>query len=116
MLVLKTVPSWSKFLFTTAKFPEIEKAFTWNGHVSPPNSTARKVTPVRHIQMDIGVKDSSIKGVSSDNKNWLMLTYYYDASYNPKVTDLSPNLAAIWNSLPEGFKHMRPQGTQVGFY
>jgi hypothetical protein len=101
----------AKILFTTAKFKEIEGAFAWNANVSLAKETSREVRPVYHLQMDIAVKDSSIKGVIGKNFDWVMTSYYYDKNYNPAPD--SP-LRRIRN-LPEAFLKMRPIGTQVGF-
>ncbi len=95
----------AKILFTTADFPELEGAYTWNANVSQPKSTVRRVTPVRHVQMDIAVKDSTLKGTLKEMGHWVMITYYFDKSY---TTTLS------MPGLPEGLRHMRPQGIQFG--
>lgn len=104
-----------KILFTTGDFPEIHNAFTWNAHVNLPFQNARSMQPVRHIQMDIGVKDSQLRGLATDAhgldaSGWLMLTYYYDENYpgDPELLKAIPN-------LPEGLKHMRPMGIASGF-
>ena len=117
-----TTPNWNsakfpdgtmsaKILFTTANFPALNGSFSWNAHVSGPKQTERQVTSVRHLQMDIAVRDSSLKGTIPGNRNWVMVTYYYDTSYT--AADNSP-LRRIAN-LPAAFLHMRPMGVQVGF-
>lgn len=119
---IKAVPAWDKtrfedgamsvkILFTTADFEQLKGTFTWTANVSLPKKTARKPQPVRHVQMDIAVIDSTLKGVNASNRNWVMTSYYYDPTYT--ASPESP-LRRIAN-LPEGFLHMRPFGTQVGF-
>lgn len=100
-----------KILFTTADFKALEGAYTWNANVSLPKETAREIRPVRHVQMDIAVRDATLKGVIGKNFDWVMTSYYYDKTYNPAPD--SP-LRRIRN-LPESLLHMRPIGTQVGF-
>lgn len=96
----------AKILFTTANFPDLQGAFTWKGHVSPPMSTARSIDSLRHIQMDIAIRDSSITGTNPETNHWVMLTYYYDASYTSPIE---------LPGMHPGFRHMRPVGVQVGF-
>lgn len=105
----------AKILFTTAKFAALNGAFEWNGHVSEPNSTERDVKMVRHLQMDISVKDKSLVGTKSKLGHWLMLTYYYDKKYKPDLNSLPPIMKKLWKDLPEGLQHMRPMGLQLGF-
>lgn len=100
-----------KILFTTGDFPAVKGAFQWFANVSLPKSTSRSIRKVNHIQMDIALRDSSIKGAKADLNHWLMTTYYFDRNY--QLSKDSP-LAKIKN-LPEGFKYMRPQGVQTGF-
>lgn len=104
----------AKILFTTADFPDLQGAYTWQANVSPPNSTARSIQPVRHIQMDIAVKDSSLRGVRKELGNWVMTTYYYDRSYDirKRAKELGVKIAS---NIPEGLARMRPVGSQVGF-
>jgi hypothetical protein len=102
-----------KILFTTAvDFKPIKNAFTWQANVNLPHETDRTIRPMKHIQMDIGIKDRQLKGLLSDASGplangWAMLTYYYDESYE------SPLPASL--NLPEGLRHMRPMGIQTGF-
>lgn len=108
----------AKLLFTTANFPNIKDAFAWNSNISEPGSTFREVKPVRHIQMDITVKDSSIKGSDPKLNNWIMYTYYYDPDFDydkEYKKDLGPNPLATIAKLPKGFLKMRPMGVQYGF-
>jgi hypothetical protein len=113
----KPQPDWSrvefrdgslaaKILFTTANFPDLEGAFTWKANVSEPNSNFRQISTVRHIQMDIAVRDSSLRGVRHGNNDWLMATYYFDKKYESPLKI---------EHLPPGFAKMRPMGIQVGF-
>lgn len=120
----KEVPDWSKvafddgavvfkILFTTAEMPEIKDAFTWMANVSVPFSNVRKISPVRHIQMDIAIKDKRLKGLVKDANDqpaasgWVMLTYYYDEKYTPTQE--------YFQKLPGGFQRMRPVGIATGF-
>jgi hypothetical protein len=104
-----------KILFSTADFDSIHNAYAWHANVNQPGQAQRSVQTVRHIQMDIGVKDNRLRGLATDahgpvGSGWLMLTYYYDALYDSplaKDKDL-PN-------LPEGLRHMRPMGIATGF-
>ncbi len=109
-----------KFLFTTANFPEIKDAFKWTANVSPAgDDVTRTLRTVRHIQMDIAVRDSSLKGVSKDLQDWVMVTYYFDpsfdldADYQMMIGGKSP-LRTVKN-LPAAFRKMRPAGIATGF-
>jgi len=101
-----------KILFTTADFPEDKGAYTWMANVGEVNSNARSLRPVHHIQMDIGIKDTRLKGFPKDGNDliadgWLMTTYYYDPKYtSPLAKEMD---------LPAGMEHMRPMGIQAGF-
>ena len=111
----------AKILFTTSPTFATTNAYTWLANVSGVNSNERSIQPVKHIQMDISIRDGSIKGARAANHNWIMLTYYYDAAFDydrdfVKKYNLTgrPWLAGL-ASLPDGLKHMRPMGVQPGF-
>ena len=80
-------------------------------NVALPKQTSRSVRDVRHVQMDIAVRDSTLKGIIHEHNDWMMTTYYYDKSYTAGPD--SP-LRRVQN-LPEELLHMRPIGVQVGF-
>lgn len=109
----------AKFLFTTANWPAVKSAFKWTANLSGPGNTARELGDARHIQMDIAVRDSSLKGTLSELNHWVMVTYYFDpdydyaAEYESTVGGKSP-LDKVAN-LPKGFFKMRPQGVQLSF-
>ena len=108
----------AKILFTTADFPTLEGAYTWNANVSKVGSNSRSVRTVRHLQMDIAVKDSTVVGTNAAVNHWVMLTYYYDPSYDADAEyqrrfGVESPLSGIRN-LPLGLKKMRPMGTQPG--
>jgi hypothetical protein len=109
----------TKILFTTANFPELKDAFSWHANVSEPGSTVRRIKTVRHIQMDIAIRDNSIQGVSSDLADWLMAGFYYDPNYDYDK-DIKPilkmeNPLKKIKGLPKAFFKMRPMGIQTGF-
>lgn len=91
-------------------------AYAWNAHVShgrqndkakDGDESQRRLMRIPHVQMDIGFKDSRVKGTNPKLKNWTMMTYYYDPSYegNEYLKDMN---------IPEALKHMRPAGLQYG--
>ena len=100
-----------KLLFTTADFDALQGALTWKAHVSEPHDTTRALREVRHMQMDIAVKDRRLQGLFQDDDGvvvadgWVMLTYYYDVGYT----------TPLQMPLPEGLRHLRPMGIQSGF-
>lgn len=109
----------TKMLFTTARFPEIEKAYKWRATVSDAGSTERSLRDVRHIQMDIAVKDLTLKGTDASLDNWVMAGFYYDPNY-----DFEKELKAVLGeenplksipNLPRELLKMRPMGVQTGF-
>jgi hypothetical protein len=126
----KKVPDWSqsdfedgtvitKMLFTTSNYKDIEKAYPWYAHVSDVGSTDRQVKLVRHIQMDIAIKDSSLKGINPALKNWLMAAFYYDPNYDydkeyKAFLGMENPLKSI-EGLPRELYRMRPMGVQTGF-
>ena len=108
----------AKILFTTADFDLIKTAYTWTANVSGVGSTVRKLQNVRHIQMDIAVRDSTLTGADPKYNNWVMLTYYFDPNFDydkeySKIIGANP-LSEISN-LPKELLKMRPQGVQVSF-
>lgn len=103
-----------KILFTQANFPAVAGAYRWTANVSASKLNVRSLQTVRHIQMDIGLKDSSLVGTLDGNEHWVMVTYYYDSKYtNKALTD--PKSEFYLKNLPTGLARMRPQGVQVGF-
>lgn len=108
-----------KMLFTTANFPEIKNAFAWNGSVSDVGATERKIQPVRHIQMDIAVKDYSLKGTNKNVNSWVMAAFYYDENYSFDM-DLKQQLGEenplkSLPNIPKALFKMRPMGIQTGY-
>lgn len=108
-----------KILFTTANFPSIKDAYTWKAHTSEPGLVERSIRDVRHIQMDITVKDASLGGSKATLGNTVMTGYYYDPDYSfdkdlkPIVGEENP-LKKI-PRLPKSLLKMRPMGVQIGF-
>ena len=118
-----------KMLFssvTAAEYPGFQNSYQWTAHVSGPSAppgappVARSIQKMPHLQMDIAIKDGEILGLAEAQKvdkaeaiPWIMLTYYYDPTYN---ADESPEAAKILKglNLPEGLKKMRPLGIQYG--
>jgi len=117
----------TKILFTTAdqskigSSTDLSKAFTWKANVVPGSSGQRKIMDVKHIQMDVAIRDTSLKGIIPGNNHWLMLAYYYDPTYNYKQTARDAGdetLTSYLDSIPagsNGFKYIRPAGIQLGF-
>lgn len=109
----------TKMLFTTANFPEIKDAYKWRATVSGPGVNERSLQDVRHIQMDIAVKDYSLKGTSPALDSWIMAGFYYDPNYDfdkelRQVLGEENPLKSLPNIPKELFK-MRPIGVQTGF-
>lgn len=108
-----------KILFTTADFPAIKDAYSWTANVSDVGQTERSLKKVRHVQMDISIKDSSFVGLMPNLSNWTMFGFYYDPNYDFE-TELKAEfggenpLKAIPN-LPAALFKMRPMGVQTGF-
>lgn len=98
-----------KVLFTTANLDALKGAYTWTANVSLPKSTSRALRPVRMVQIDVAVKDSSLKGVRSEVDGWMMTTFYYDASY------VAPSRHTEYKGALAGLLKMRPIGIQTGF-
>jgi hypothetical protein len=109
----------AKILFTTAEFDSIKDAYVWQANTVQPGETKRHIMPMRHIQMDIALRDSTIKGMKPELNNWAMFTYYFDPNYDydrehrPLLRRANP-LKSIPN-LPPQFLKMRPMGIQTGF-
>lgn len=108
----------AKILFTTADFPEIKDAYQWKANVSEPGMPERGLKTVRHIQMDISIKDMTLKGTNALLKNWVMLGYYYDPNYDydkdiKPIVGMENPLNSIPN-LPKALYKMRPMGIQLG--
>jgi hypothetical protein len=97
-----------KTLFTTADFPALKGAFLWKANVSAlSGQNQRSVQPVRMLQIDIAVRDSSLIGAKPELDHWVMATYYFDASYH------APWQAKFTGAL-SALAQMRPQGVQLG--
>lgn len=95
-----------KVLFTTANFPDVRDAFKWSAHVTTTKgSNARSVNDVRLVQIDIAVRDSTLKGARKDLDYWVMTSYYFDSGYRSKYKT---------RGIPSGWGKMRPQGVQLG--
>ncbi len=97
-----------KVLFTTAKLDGLKGAYMWTANVGLAKSTSRALRPVKMVQIDIAVKDSTLKGVRSEVDGWMMTTFYFDASY------IAPSRHKYTNALA-GLLKMRPIGIQTGF-
>lgn len=101
-----------KLLFTTApQIPSLEGALEWLANVSLAFRSSRQIQTVRHIQMDISLKDSRLQGLNNDKgealaDQWIMLAYYFDKDYK------APNQFSHW---PQALQKMRPMGVQYGF-
>lgn len=109
-----------KLLFNAMKnwrsvMPQWEGAYNWTAHVSHArqndlkkdgDESLRELLNIPLVQIDIGLRDSRLKGTRSDLKNWVMTSYYYDKNYtNEFLADMK---------IPEALKHMRPIGLQYG--
>lgn len=108
----------AKLLFTTADFHEIKGAYKWNANVSDGGSNFRSIKPIRHIQMDITVRDTSIKGSNPALNHWIMYTYYYDPGFDfdrEYKTVVGENPLKSIPGIPASLLKMRPMGVQLGF-
>lgn len=108
-----------KILFTTANFPQIKDAFVWKANASDPGSPDRSLKDLRHIQMDITIKDSSLQGANALLGYNVMTGYYYDPDYSYDK-DIKPvigeeNILSSIPGLPAAFFKMRPMGVQTGY-
>lgn len=98
-----------KVLFTTANLDALKGAYTWTANVSNPKSTSRALRPVRMVQIDVAVKDSTLKGTRPEVDGWMMTTFYFDASY------VAPSRHKEYVGALAGLNKMRPIGIQTGF-
>jgi hypothetical protein len=117
-----------KTLFTTSKFDTLNGAFVWQANVSEPNSSTRQVKDVSMVQIDIAVKDSTLKGTRPEINHWMMSTNYYDPTYSMiehakrlnYLETIRPYISKMLDSkdnpLPRfaGIFRMRPIGIQTG--
>lgn len=115
-LLFNAMPEWRKHMAGqwTDKNSGLE-AYNWWTHVSHArqddnynngDESNRQIMNVAHVQMDISISDSRLKGTNPVLKNWLMTTYYFDPTYyNEFLADMD---------IPEALKHMRPVGLQFG--
>jgi hypothetical protein len=97
-----------KVLFTTAKLDALKTSYGWTANVSLPKSTTRRLREVKMVQIDVAVKDSSLKGIKGEADNWMMTTFYFDPSYT------APSRHKFKGALA-GLMNMRPIGVQTGF-
>lgn len=118
-----------KLLFSTVspdEYAPFAGAYLWNAHVSsqstPPQvkkAKPRQMQVMPHLQMDVAIKDTRLKGLKKGQKAqsdedvipWIMLTYYFDPSYNSEEANA---LLGQVKNLPEQLKKMRPMGIQYG--
>ena len=99
----------SKLLFNNSTRSEFEDAYTWVAHAGTNKnmfSKKRRMQKMRHLQMDVAVKDSTVIGTDPELNNWFMFTYYYDPTYTSPLTNKL--------NLPKGIRNMRPLGVQFG--
>ena len=107
----------TKFLSTTADFPQVHHAFTWHANVSESGWNYRTIHPVRFFQLNFALKDSKLKGTLKELNHWAMITFYYDETFDYKKefeADLGPNPLAKIKGLPKSFLKLRPMGLQYG--
>jgi hypothetical protein len=107
-----------KFLFTQAPVSGLDEAFSWTANVSGPGETKRSLQKVKHVQMDIAIKDASLKSPNRDYNGWIMLTYYFDPTFAAdaewsRYSDQLNPIRTIAN-MPPGFLKMRPMGIVTG--
>lgn len=109
----------AKILFTTGDFPAIHNSYTWQANVTGAGQSTRSVQAVRHMQLDISIKDSSLPGANAQLSNWTMVTFYYDESYNydteyKALLGGADNPLSTIDNLPPALLKMRPMGIQWG--
>jgi hypothetical protein len=97
-----------KVLFTTAKLDALKSSYTWTANVSLPKSTNRRLREVKMVQIDVAVKDSTLKGIRKEADNWMMTTFYFDPNYT------APSRHKFTGPLA-GLLKMRPIGVHTGF-
>lgn len=97
-----------KVLFTTANLDALKDSYSLVANVSLPKSTSKRLRKVKMIQIDVAVKDSTLKGVNRDADGWMMTSFYYDAAYT------APSRHKFTGVL-SGLSKMRPIGIQTGF-
>ncbi len=100
-----------KVLFTTAQLPEQKNSFSWYANVSLPGFNVRRLQQIRLIQIDVAIKDSTVRGTDPRANNWFMMTYYFDNTYNYTYTSQK----RLRNTAVESLLKMRPVGVQFGF-
>lgn len=116
-LLFNAMPDWREHMKGQWTGENNLEAYNWWAHVSHsrqddkttatnPDESQREIRNLAHVQMDIGLSDSRLKGTNPILKNWIMTTYYFDPSYtNPFLADMD---------IPQALKHMRPVGLQFG--
>lgn len=97
-----------KTLYTTSKTSELDGAFTWTAHTTHTDQQKRELQDMRMLQIDVAIKDSSIKGSRAEADHWVMTTYYYDPKFKW-------DFANEFEGVPEGLLRMRPVGVHTGF-
>ena len=107
-----------KLLFSTVRNIE-----AFNGDVRPyklfgdvsihRHEVSREINVIPHVQMDIAIKDAKIPWMGDKFKKipWMMLTYYFDPSYQMPAKYLEGKRMKF---LPKGLQTMRPVGVQWG--
>jgi hypothetical protein len=110
-LLFSAMPNWQENMKG-----QWDGAYNWYAHVSharqddkPANGdeSQRQLMNIPHVQMDIGFKDSRVKGTDAKLKNWVMMTYYFDPGYDANEYLKDKN-------MPAALRHMRPVGLQYG--
>lgn len=108
-LLFNAMPDWQK------NMPQWDGAYNWMANVSHArqndnpkdgDESLRQLMNIPLVQIDVGLRDSRLKGTNPLFKNWIMMSYYYDKDYtNELLADMQ---------IPEALKHMRPFGLQYG--
>lgn len=114
-LLFNAMPEWRHHMAGQWTGEQGLEAYNWWTHVSHArqddrvkngDESIRQLLNVAHVQLDIGISDSRLKGTNPKLKHWLMTTYYFDPTYtNEFLADMD---------IPQALKHMRPQGLQFG--
>lgn len=97
-----------KTLFTTSKTSDLDGAFTWTAHSTHTDQQKRELQEMRMLQIDVAIKDDTIKGSSAEADHWIMTTYYYDPTF-------TWDFANEFEGAPAGLFKMRPVGVHTGF-